>query len=273
MLNNPKISIIIPSYNRLSLLKEALNSLFAQTYTNWECIVVDDGSTDDTILEMKTLSKQDNRIKFYQRQNTMTGANICRNEGIIASTGEYVIFLDSDDCLAPFCLEKRLKIMEPERELDFAVFPCQLFKEKPGDVGLLWNVNKSESDIDRFLKLDVPWQTSSCIWRRKALVKIELWDEKLLSWQDWEIHLRALIKGLIYEKYVTHPDCYWRMPREETIGSKSVSAEHLFSHEFLFIKVQKMLEEQNLLNRKRKKLSAELYFWLAERWLLLKKKR
>ena len=273
MSNYPKVSVIIPTYNRLSFLKEALNSVIAQTYANWECIVVDDGSNDGTIDTLKLLCQKDCRIKLLQRINSHKGASICRNEGIMATTGNYIIFLDSDDCLAPFCLRNRVEIMENEKHLDLGVFPCQLFKEKPGDVSLLWNANKSESDIDRFLKLDVPWQTSSPIWKKESLLNIGLWDEELLSAQDWEIHLRAIIQDLIYQKFDSPPDCFWRMPREDTIGSKSVSSDYLYSREYLLIKIENMLGEHNLMTQTRKKLMADLYFWLAERWVLLNVKK
>lgn len=268
--NLPKVSIVIPTKNRYLLLYETVNSIRKQTYTNWESIIVDDGSTDETIEQMLALSKEDSRLRFIKRSGDRSGAPACRNIGVSASTGDYVIFLDSDDCLAPFCLENRVKAMQAYPSLDFGVFPCQLFQMKPGDVALLWNAETQENDIDRLLNFhDVPWQTTSPIWRRQALTRLGAWDESLLRWQDWEFHLRALIKDLVYKRFATEPDCFWRMPTSvrESIGKLAHMPEHLRSNEQLFLKVYFMLSQAQLLNAHRKFLLAGLYFWLANRWL------
>ena len=79
---NPLISIIIPTYNRASMLGKTLDSILAQTYTFWECIIVDDGSTDDTIEVVKSYTEKDTRLHFYTRPNNMLKrANACRNYG------------------------------------------------------------------------------------------------------------------------------------------------------------------------------------------------
>jgi glycosyltransferase involved in cell wall biosynthesis len=214
---------------------------------------------------MLNLFKGEPRIRFLMRSSNRNGACACRNEGISNSTGDYVIFLDSDDCLAPFCLEKRVQIMESNANLDFAIFPCKLFQKHPNDLGLLWNIETQENDIDRFLSLDVPWQTTSPIWRQQALKQVGVWDTSLLSWQDWEFHLRALIQGLTY-KIFSPPDCFWRVPDNESIGLKSLTSEHLHSHEQLFQKIHCMLSERQLLNSNRQCLIAGLYFFLAKSW-------
>lgn len=264
----PKISIIIPTKNRYLLLLETIQSIREQTYENWEVLVVDDGSTDETEQQMLALS-QDPRIRFIKRSTSNAGAPASRNEGFAQSTGDYVIFLDSDDCLAPHCLEKRVAIMHNHPDLDFGVFPCQVFCEQPGDEALLWNreTKDQENDLDRFLALDVPWQTTSPIWKREALHQLGPWDESLLIWQDWEFHLRALVKGLKYKRF-SHPDCFWRMPvkHRDSIGKKGITAEYLLSNEQLIAEVYSMLSKAQLLNPHRRHLVAGLYFWLATQW-------
>ena len=265
----PKVSIVVPTKNRYSLLCETVESIRKQTYSNWEAIVVDDDSTDGTSEQMLALSKEDSRIRFIRRSGNWPGAPVCRNIGVTVSTGDYVIFLDSDDCLAPFCLENRVRAMQIHPSLDFGVFPCQLFRMKPGDVALLWNTETQENDIDRFLNIhDAPWQTTSPIWRRQALTQLGPWDESLLRWQDWEFHFRALIKGLNYKRFAG-PDCFWRMrtPGRESIGSQSFTPEHIRSNERLFSKVYFMLSQAQLLDAHRQYFLASLYFWLANKWV------
>jgi len=107
----PFISIIIPTYNREHLIGETLDSVLGQTYTNWECILVDDGSNDNTEEIVNSYSENDKRFKFYNRPaNRKNGASACRNYGLEKSKGELIQFLDSDDLLAKNKLEEQLKI-------------------------------------------------------------------------------------------------------------------------------------------------------------------
>lgn len=94
---NPFFSIIIPTYNRAAFLNQAIKSILYQSYNDWEVIIVDDGSTDDT---KNTIEQyQDNRIKYIYQNNSERSA--ARNNGIIHAQGDYILFLDSDDYLFP----------------------------------------------------------------------------------------------------------------------------------------------------------------------------
>ncbi|MUL36512.1 glycosyltransferase family 2 protein [Gloeocapsopsis dulcis] len=268
-LSSSKVSIVIPTKNRYLLLLETIKSIREQTYENWEVLVVDDGSTDETEAQMLALSQADSRIRFVKRSQGKPGAPASRNQGVAQASGDYIIFLDSDDCLAPHCLEKRVATMLDRPDLDFGVFACQVFCDQPGDEALLWNreTQEHEHDLDRFLSLDVPWQTTSPIWRKAALQKLGPWDESLIIWQDWEFHVRALVKGLKYEKF-SQPDCFWRMPvkHRDSIGKKGITAGYLLSNEQLIAEVHTMLAKAQLLNAHRRYLIAGLYFWLATQW-------
>lgn len=265
--NKPKVSVVVPTKDRAKLLVETVYSVLDQTYENWELIVIDDCSEDDTADKLENFVKADKRIRFYIRSDRGCGAPICRNEGFHKASGDYVIFLDSDDLIAPFCLSERVRLMEENTELDFAVFPCQIFQDYPNDLKLLWNVDTEEDDLDRLLNLDVPWATAAPIWRRKSIHDIGLWDIDLLSFQDWELHLRSIVKGLKYKKFSKVPDCFWRRPTEKSIGRKSTQIDHLYSHEKLFLKVLYLIDNSGLLNEYRKYQIAGLYFWLCKTWL------
>ncbi|MFT5892137.1 MAG: glycosyltransferase involved in cell wall biosynthesis, partial [Dokdonia sp.] len=95
-----KISIIIPAYNREAIIGETLRSIQKQTFTNWECIVVDDGSSDATFQVVTAFAKADSRIKLHKRpEQLLKGANACRNYGFEMSEGAYVNWFDSDDLM------------------------------------------------------------------------------------------------------------------------------------------------------------------------------
>lgn len=115
-LNNTKVSVIIPVYNRIDWTIEAIESVLAQTHQNFEVLVIDDGSTDDVSKLIETCRK-DKRIKYFCRENK--GVSSARNFGIKKATGEYIAFLDSDDLFMPDKIETQLRYMA-ENDLSFS---------------------------------------------------------------------------------------------------------------------------------------------------------
>ncbi len=113
----PFFSVIITTYNRSALLKRALDSLIAQTETDWEAIIVDDGSTDDTASLIKPDLGNDSKIKYVFQKNA--GYAMSKNTGIFLSKGKFVTFLDSDDEYMPTHLEARKAILEKNPGVQF----------------------------------------------------------------------------------------------------------------------------------------------------------
>lgn len=219
------ISVIIPNYNRSHYLEQALQSVCGQSYQNWEVLVVDDGSTDQSKELIDTFVNKDSRIHCIERTIEPKGAATCRNMGIESAKGDYIIFLDSDDVLAPHCLKQRADVMEQQPNLDFTVFKMQFFKEKPGDDPRLWNLETNEPVLDRFLNLDAVWQTSGPIWKLSALKKIGGFNPELACWQDIDIHLKALFAELNYKICYHLPiDCYYRKNSELSISQSSTNS-------------------------------------------------
>lgn len=104
------VSIITPLYNCSEFLDETLNSVLAQTYQNWEVIMVDDCSSDNSILIAQEFVEKDHRIKLIQLEKN-SGAAVARNKAIEAATGRFIAFLDSDDLWMPNKLEKQVQFM------------------------------------------------------------------------------------------------------------------------------------------------------------------
>ena len=209
---NSIVSIITPSYNRADIIHETAASIFAQTYTHWEWIIVDDGSTDNSWAKLEEYAVKDARVKVFKRDREPKGACACRNIAVEKSTGDYLIFLDTDDLVASFCLQQRVDTMEQYPDCDFIVFPMLLFKEKPDDLKLLWNIDKPADDIDRILLGDAVCQGTGTLWKKSSFIDIGMWDEKLMLWQDIELHLRSLLKPLNYLKRLDlKPDVFLRI--------------------------------------------------------------
>ena len=127
----PLISVIIPAYNAEQFLDETLESVLSQTYENWECIIVNDGSTDNTEEIAKKWCKKDSRFRYFYKENS--GASDTRNLGIKEARGEYIALLDADDLYMPNCLEVCLDILV-KKEVDL-VSPLTLrFEDRPKDI-------------------------------------------------------------------------------------------------------------------------------------------
>ena len=103
MKNTPAVSVIVANYNNAKYLHDALNSVRAQTMSDWECIVVDDGSTDNSRAIINEFVQQDSRFRKIFKQNG--GVSTARNAGLDTARGEYIMFLDSDDCYLPYAME------------------------------------------------------------------------------------------------------------------------------------------------------------------------
>ena len=213
-----KVSVVVPIKGRPQLFELTAQSLVEQTYPHWEAVVVDDGSSADEFRRIAEIARSDARMKLMKNPGPRRGASACRNAGLAASRGEYVVFLDGDDALAPTCLQRRVEVMRSNPKVDFAVFPTSVFRVTPGDTGLFWNQFTPENDLDRFLRFDVPWHTSGPIWRKTSLRQKGPWDDRVLSAQDWEFYIRAVAAGLNYIK-VSEPDSFWRVSEAGTISA------------------------------------------------------
>ncbi len=250
----PLVSIIIPSYNRELYICETLNSILEQTYTKWECIIVDDGSKDTTIPLVQEYCNKDKRFKLYCRKKLPKGAPTCRNLGLEYSCGEYIIFLDSDDILAKHCLENRVSYMKRSHELDFAVFKGKLFTNIPEDSQVLISSNRNKEVIPLFLSFDIPWITLNPIYKKSSLLINNIkWHEGLEGFQDIQFHLLCICKNLKFEISNNTPDCYWRFYEGEKIGNKLSKLKYINSNiEFLVI-IKSYLTQAGLFSKEHQK--------------------
>lgn len=214
----------MPYLNREAVIKETIESVLAQTYTNWELIAVDDGSSDSSSEILEQISQRDSRIKLYKRATALNGPSVCRNLGVNYSSGEYLIFLDSDDILLEDCCEKRVRIMDSNPKLDFAVFNLGLFKKEIGDTNGCFNkvAQSAEDYLKLFLKLQTPWQTTCPIWRRSFFLKVSGFNEGFLVKTDPELHTRVLLlhQPIFHHFYNEPVDCFYRIDHMDLTKSR-----------------------------------------------------
>lgn len=260
-MQNPLVSIIVPTYNRANRLGETLNSVVSQTYRHWECIIVDDGSTDDTLSFLASETTKEPRIKYYKRpENRLKGANACRNFGFEQSKGEYILFLDSDDVLASHCLENRLKSMI-ENSVDFVIantssFVNKTFLESVVNIDPLSETK--ENYLLLFLSYQLPWTIMSPLWKRQVVETISF-DESLKRFQDVDFHIRVLLNGSFRFKRLKEIDNYYRWSGK----TKQNNAEFNKAVADSFLQLLRKLNELNTLAPDQKKALKRFIYLIA----------
>ncbi len=209
------VSIIIPVFNRPLLVADTIKSILLQTYHNWELILVDDGSTDNTVEVLEEFSGKDERIHFFLRDRLPKGPSICKNIGSEKARGDFLIFWDSDDIMAPWCVENRVAFLIKNPELDFAFFQILEFDENGGDLRLRCNVDGEGDDVEKYITYRHGGSTQTTIWRKDGFVKTGGWNEKNVGYEDIDLHLKAILKGLKYKWGSFVPDGFLRDDRRK----------------------------------------------------------
>ena len=227
----------------MELLQETLDSIKAQEYENWEVIVVDDGSADEQWIALEKLATK--KIRVLKRTDGQKGPSRCRNLGVAESLGEFVVFVDSDDILAPWCLSQRLGEVTKAPEDDLWVFQVLLFKIQPGDLDVCWNRLEGDDDLKRFLRSDPPWHTSSTVWRKAVFLALGGFNEKVSYGDDAELHTRALLRDIAYRKYSEYlPDVFVRRGDQQRI-TNTWSQSLVLARQIRLAEGTKLLRRQN----------------------------
>lgn len=242
--------------------------MIKQNASDWEWLFIDDGSDDSSFELAQNAANGDPRCVFLKNNTGVKGGNAARNLGIDFAKSEYVMFLDSDDLLSPNCVERRLADFEKYPEMDMLVYPTGVFMDTLGDSDLLFNIPSDVEDLNRFLDRDIVWQTSGPIWKRKALLEIGCFDLKLLSQQDVDLHIRALISGLNYTYLHKEPDVFYRRNIDSIPRSSSQTLPHLRMRFEMILRHIHLLSEANKLDENRKMIMARQILDLAQmmRW-------
>ena len=204
------ISIIIPTFNSSKHIKVTLDSVLSQTYTNWECILVDDGSIDLTETISINYQEKDNRFQLYKRPEDLPkGPSSARNYGVTKANGEYLIFLDADDLLATSCLENRVAQFKQNQNCDFLVFQMERFLDEP-DFSKKEIVAEQDKNrvLESFIQLHGQWPITAPIYKTDFLKTIGF-NSELVVFEDLEVAIKAIVQAADFKIYNTI-DCYYR---------------------------------------------------------------
>jgi glycosyltransferase involved in cell wall biosynthesis len=184
---DPKVSVVIPSYNSAHCVGDAIQSIIDQTYANWEVVVVDDGSADDTEAAVQRF-RADPRIRYIRQENR--GLPGARNAGARAATGDYLAFLDADDLLERRALELMVGAAI-SHNAQWCI--CNVVLRRNG-VDEIVQTRLPDDAFRHLLAHD--FIARAPFFRRDAFNAIGMYDELMLAREDWDINIRAMEHGL-----------------------------------------------------------------------------
>jgi glycosyltransferase involved in cell wall biosynthesis len=254
----PQVSIIMATYNRAHFILETLLSIQKQTFVDWECIIVDDGSTDNTKEVIAPILENDSRFQFLKRPDKYKKALPgCRNYGLDLAKGENIIFFDDDDIPHPQNLELCvLELLDPD--ISFCRYIREVFFE---DFDYVFDYSKTytsfyidKKDIERMLKNELQFNSCAVMWRAACFEK-NRYDENLMYCEEWELYSRIVssgIRGISIEKCLffgrKHPDSMTGEYNRKSAFRKASYAEAV------------LLVVQNLKNKQLLSYSLKRYF-------------
>jgi len=182
----PIVSVIVPCYNHGIYLGECFDSILNQTYKNWECIVIDNGSTDNTKQVTESYVQKDKRFKYIYTQQK--GVSFARNLGIKNSTGKYILPVDADDKIAPLYIEKAVEVLERKENVKLVYCNARLFGAANKD----WIL--PEFSIKNILIENIIF--CSALFRRKDYDQTTGYNEQMVEgFEDWDFWLDLLKNG------------------------------------------------------------------------------
>ncbi|MDX2099584.1 MAG: glycosyltransferase [Leptolyngbyaceae cyanobacterium bins.59] len=196
----PKVSIIIPTYNAMPYLPATVESIFKQTFTDFELLLVDDGSTDQTVPWITKLT--DSRVKLIQQANQ--GASIARNTGIASVQGDSIAFLDNDDLWQPTKLEQQVQHLDRNPQVGLVHTWMMLIDEKGQSTGRLIKTDAEGWVWKKLVEQDTILN-SSVLVRKTCFDQVGVFDPTIPRTGDWEMWLRVAAKyplGLLKEPLV-----------------------------------------------------------------------
>jgi len=179
------VSIIIPCFNYAHFLGEALESVLAQTYMNWECIIINDGSPDNTEEVALKYCKKDNRLKYYYKENG--GHSSARNFGVSHSSGKYILPLDADDTISDNYIDAAVKKIESDPNIKIVTGQVQHF----GDVHEKFIM--PAYSIKSYLVVN--FISISSLFSKEDFDNAKGFDENMLTFEDWDLFIKILKDG------------------------------------------------------------------------------
>jgi glycosyltransferase involved in cell wall biosynthesis len=265
----PQVSIIIPCYNQGGFLQDALDSVLAQTHQSWECLIIDDGSIDNTAEVAASYARRDERIRCVRQPNRGLGA--ARNRGLAEIGGVYVQFLDADDILLSEKIELQLQILENQKAPALAY--CDFYITDGTDLSRRLTNEFCEprlSTENPLLDIASRWETRLSIPIHCFLIQARFFrdhrvafDERLSSHEDWDLWMRIFQSDPVI-KHVPEKLVVYRRHKDAMCTNQEVMRQgfsQAIDKQWRLFKGRR--EMQRILNRKKVEVS-RFYFGKSE---------
>ncbi|HEY9284866.1 MAG TPA: glycosyltransferase family A protein [Pyrinomonadaceae bacterium] len=255
----PLVSVIVPSFNYGHVVGQTLESLLAQTYPHWECVVVDDGSPDDTGAVVARYAERDRRVVYVRQENA--GVAAARNNGIARSRGEYVQFLDADDLIEARKLELHVAYLEAHPEVDIVYGGVRFFRtERPEERLFSMSDEGARSSylpvisaagegalrvlVGNMIPVNAP------VTRRRVVERAAPFDVKLNSVEDADFWIRCAAQGARFQYH--DPEGTLALVRSHPASASKNRRKHLGKMIEMRAKVERTLTdpEARAANRK-----------------------
>lgn len=245
----PLVSVIVPAYNVAEFIGDALNSVLAQTFTDHEIIVINDGSPDTEALE-KVLAPYLSRIVYLKQENR--GVSAARNTGIKAARGSLIAFLDGDDTWLPHYLEVQVPRIQADPAIDVLYPNVIMFGDssEAGEEFMTICPSNGEVTFERLLLQECNVSNAS-IARREAILRAGLFDESLRSVEDFDLWLRVIKQG---GRIAYHREVLARYRRRQG----SLTANPIWLSEHILIVLRKVKQTMDLTPSERVTLDNQL---------------
>ncbi len=193
------ISIIIPLFNRENLVLDTLKSIREQSYVNWECIIVDDHSTDNSFQVATQFAAQDLRFRVFKRTELYkNGGNGARNYGYSLAQGEFIKWFDSDDIMETDFLKTQITFLKNNPSYDFVSSEFYYFTNQYKEEVKLYK-NPKQNNIEAYLLFSHYFPTPAPLWRAKFLKNKKLWNEEMLRAQEAYFNFLRLTEKPTYK--------------------------------------------------------------------------
>lgn len=199
-----KVTIILATYNRAHFIEETLQSIQAQTFNDWECLIIDDGGIDNTAEVISPILAQDNRFKFLKRPaNYKKGLPSCRNYGLDLASGAYIQFFDDDDLVHPDNLKMCLEVIE-ENTVDFCHYQKLSYTDYKPTIETKPIAIKqylTKASIEKIITQEIGLASCTVMWKKQCFDNCRF-NENLLYAEEWECYSRLMtedFKGVIID--------------------------------------------------------------------------
>jgi len=216
----PEVSVIVPCYKQAEFLDECIGSVINQTFQNWECIIVDDGSPDNTEEVSKEWCKKDSRIKYYKKINE--GVSKARNYGISLAASKYILPLDADDKIGRQYMELALQCFQKDNNVKVVYCRAKYFGKKRG----IWRL--PEYSYKKLLTTNIIF--CSAFFPKIEWERIGGYDVNMVEgFEDWEFWINMLSKD-VEVKRIDSVQFYYRIRRDSRTSTAVLNIDKLLNY-------------------------------------------